>query len=47
MAKLRTVYAVTLTLLATGSLAAPSDSNNATLLKGPAAMGGWQQDSPA
>jgi len=47
MAKLRTFAVTTLALVASGSIAAPTpDSNNAPLLKGQAAMGGWQQDNP-
>src|SRR5258706_2420718 len=47
MAKLRTFAVTTLMLVASGSIAAPTpDSNNAPLLKGQAAMGGWQQDNP-
>src|SRR5258706_3583706 len=46
MAKLRTFAVTTLVLVASGSIAAPTpDSNNAPLLKGQAAMGGWQQDN--
>jgi glucose/arabinose dehydrogenase len=47
MRKVRTFAVTTLVLLASGSIAAPTpDSNNAPLLVGQAAMGGWQQDNP-
>ena len=45
MAKIRTLAATALMLLASGSVAAPASNSN-KLLKGQAAMGGWQQDNP-